>query len=276
MVKKLFRITISFLIFFWGFFTGNCVDILGLAASNDLSIRLKEKNNFKFLENSDRDISFGTDYSFIVLSDTHIKDKDSWGLEKLANLIADSKGEIKFVVVTGDISQSGEEEEIKEFIKISRSFGVPCYPVIGNHDIFFNNWPFWKNLIGSTSYKINGNGTTLFILDSANSYFGKEQIDWLEKEIKNVNGRVFVFTHANIFDDYQFNLQQVTDTDERARLLSILHNKCDIMFMGHSHKRLIKEAGGVKYINIENYNGSKTYLLVTVNNSGVGYKFKKL
>ena len=273
MVKKYI---LSFLIFSWIFFTGNCVDITGLFASNDLNTRLKEKNNFMFLENSERNLSFGNDYSFIVLSDIHIKGADSWGLEKLKTVIADSKGEIKFVVVTGDITQGGEKEDIKEFIRVARSFGIPCYPVIGNHDIYFNNWHFWKDLIGSTSYKINGNGTTLLVLDSASSYFGKDQIDWLEKEIKNVKGRAFVFSHCNIFDDYQPNLQQVTNMDERARLLSVLQNKCDIMFMGHSHKRLIKEAGGVIYINIEDFTGNKTYLLVSVNNSDVSYNFKKL
>ena len=224
------------------------------------------------MENADRDLSFGTDFSFIVLADTHIKDKDSFGFEKLKTVIDESNGKIKFVVVLGDITQNGEEDDLKEFLRIARSFGVPCYPVIGNHDIYFRNWDNWKNLIGSTSYKINGDTATLFILDSANAFFGKEQLDWLENELKSLKGRGFVFTHSNLFGYYQ----QLTDTNERARIMSILQNKCDIMFMGHSHARLIREAGGVKYINIEDFKGNDTYVIVSVDNAGVSYEFAKL
>jgi len=260
------------------------VDLLGLFGSTDLAKRLRERDNFVFLTDEDRTPSsgFGDEYSFIVLADTHIDGGDAYGLEKLKDKIyeinndGDSANDVKFVVIAGDLTQYGTAQDINTFINIAGAFGVPCYPVIGNHDVYFGNWPEWKKLIGSTCYRIDGGDTTLFILDSANSWFGKDQLDWLEKELKNVSGKVFVFTHTNFFVESPLELQHITDIKERSRFISILRNKCDIMFMGHSHKRVISEAGNVRYVNIEDFKGTKVYCLVTVTNSGVSYKFEKL
>ena len=48
------------------------------------------------------------------------------------------------------------------------------------------------------------------------------------------------------------------------------------MFTGHSHKRLVKKAGSVLYINIEDFVKNKTYCLVSVKKTGISYVFKEL
>ena len=259
-------------------FTVSChIDLFGLFGSTDLNKRLEEKDSFIFLTEADRTISLnGGNFSFIVVSDTHIENGNAFGLEKLEDVIA-ANTDIKFVVFNGDVTQYGTSQDIQTFKNIASSLNVPCYPVIGNHDVYFGNWPEWKKHIGSTRYRINGgNDATLLILDSANAYFGNEQLEWLEKELKTANGRVFVFTHTNLFVESPLELQQLTDTRERARIMSILKNKCDIMFMGHSHKQIIHEAGNVKYINTEDYHGKRTYCLVKVTGAGIEYKFNEL
>ena len=254
----------------------NCctVDLLGLFGSTDLNERLAERNNFNFLGDNDRTLSLGSEYSFIVVADTHIENGNAHGLDGIKSVIDNSGGSIKFVVVAGDITQFGSAQDIQLFKDIAVSFGVPCYPVIGNHDVYFGNWPEWKNMIGSTNYRINGGGLTLLIMDSANAFFGNDQLNWLERELESASGRVFVFSHANLFVNNLTEIQQFTDTRERARVISILRNKCDIMFMGHSHARSINEAGNVLYIGIEDFIGTKTYCIVTVNSSGISYEFK--
>ena len=257
------------------FFSGCTVDLLGLFGSTGLSERFAERNNFNFLRPEERTISLGSDFSFIVLSDTHIEKGDAFGLEKLAEVIA-ADSEIKFVIIIGDITQCAYKEDIIKFIEIARSMGVPCYPVIGNHDIYFNNWSNWKELIGSTCYRIDGGGATLFMLDSANAYFGKDQLDWLDRELKSTGGRVFAFTHSNFFVESPVDIQQVTDARERARVLSILRNRCDVMFTGHLHKRIITEAGGVQFISIEDFRHAKIYYRVSVTGGNISYRYEKL
>jgi len=259
-------------------FTSCNVDLFGVFGSGDLAARLEERNNFRFLTGEDRAPSLGDEFSFIVLTDTHIEDGDTYGLENLKTIV-EQNSEIKFAVITGDITQYGDAEDIEKFLEIASSLGIPCYPGIGNHDVYFDNWPEWKTRIGSTCYRINGDTATLFVLDSANAFFGKEQLDWLESEINSslpAGGRIFVFSHANIFVESPADFQHFTDTKERARLISILRDKCDIMFMGHVHKRIITEAGNVKYISIEDYRSNRVYCIVSVGKSGVSYRFERL
>ena len=248
-------------------------DILGLFGSSDLDVRWQARDTFNFLSFADRNISLGDTYSFIVIGDTHINDGDTHGLDKLKDVI---DSDVKFVVFNGDITQSGKRKDIEAYIIIARSLGVPCYPVVGNHDIYFGNWPEWKELIGSTCYRVNGGNTTLLIMDSANAYFGAKQLDWLEDELKKTGGRVFVFSHVNLFAENPANLQHFTDIRERARVTSLLKGRCDAMFMGHVHQRIVKELGGVRYITIEDYRSNDVYCQVWVSQNDIRWEFKKL
>ena len=263
------------LILLWGIFSlsGCNNDIFGLFGSTDLSKRWQARNTFNFLSFADRNISTGDTYSFIVLNDTHINNGDTGGLEKLKDIIDD---DVKFVVFNGDITQSGKQKDLETFIRIAESLSVPCYPVVGNHDIYFGNWPVWKKLIGSTCYRINTGGATLLMLDSANAYFGAEQLDWLENELNRASGRVFVFSHVNLFVESPVDIQQFTDIRERARIISLLKGRCDAMFMGHVHQRIIKELGGVHYISIEDYRNNAVYCRVWVSKDNVRWEIKKL
>jgi len=271
------RFSLQFLVLCTACIIFGCkVDLPGLFVSSDLNERLKERNTFNYLTESDMTLSLGNEYSFIVLGDIHINDRNARGLEKLQTIIENSGGKIKFVVLLGDITENGSARDIDRFIEIADSFRVPCYPVIGNHDVYFGHWSIWKEKIGSTNYRIDDDNAALFILDSASAFLGKDQMDWLERELENTQGRVFVFSHANLFVEAPIDIQQFTDTKERNRILSLLKNKCDAMFMGHVHRRIIKEVGNVQYITMEDYRGKKAYCLVSVDEHGVNYQFMKL
>ena len=258
------------------FSLGGCEsNLFGIFASTDLDERWQERNTFNLLSSADRNISLGDEYSFIVINDTHIDNGNSRGVEKLKGVI-DEDNSIKFVVFNGDITNNGKQENVNVFIDVVKSLGVPCYPVLGNHDIYSGSWPVWKEAIGSTCYRIDGGSTTLLILDSANAYFGAKQLDWLEDELKKANGRVFVFTHVNPFVENPINVYQFTDVRERARITSLLKGRCDIMFSGHLHSRIIKEAGGVNYITMEDYRNNSIYCKVEVSKDGIRWEFKYL
>jgi 3',5'-cyclic AMP phosphodiesterase CpdA len=250
-------------------------DFTGLFGSTELDTRWKARNTFNFLSADDRNITLGETYSFIVVSDTHINNGKAWGLEKLKDVI-ESDSDIKFAVFTGDISQDGERENIEKFIQIAGTLDVPCYPVIGNHDLYFGNWKVWEELIGSTCYRINCTSATLLILDSANSYFGAKQLDWLEDELKETEGRVFVFSHVNLFAGSPVELINLMDMRERGRFISLLKGRCDLIFTGHSHFRNITEIGGIININIEDFWHNSVYCQVWVTKDGIRYEFKKL
>ncbi|MDR2494153.1 MAG: metallophosphoesterase [Spirochaetaceae bacterium] len=262
------------------FLQGCDIDILGVFASSDLDDRLKYRNTFRFILPEERSLLLaGSSYSFIVLTDTHIENGNAFGLDRLREVVA-SDPAVRFVAVLGDITQNGRAEDLETFINTVRSFQVPCYPVIGNHDIYHNNWPVWRDLVGSTSYKIEietgGNRDALLILDSANAFFGSSQIGWLDAELEAARGRVFVFTHTNLFTESITDLQTITDLRERARILSVLEGRCAALFTGHAHKRISKTLGGVKYLTLEDFKSTGTYCSVTVTPAGIGYTFYHL
>ena len=273
---KLLYIRLCILLFLGGCFLISCnIDFLGFFMSSDLDDRLKTANTFVFLEHTDLNTNFGDEYSFIVITDTHISNRNAYGLERLKDVITEN--DIEFVAIVGDITDGGRREDIEKLIEIARSFDVPTYPIIGNHDIYFNNWANWRDLIGSTRYRVNGGGTTLFILDSANSFFGKNQLDWLEMQLKTTIGnRVFVFSHVNLFIDRPVGVPMLTDVRERARIISILRGHCDIMFMGHSHENLIRETGGIIFLSINSFKNSSSYCIVSVTKENISYRLEKL
>jgi predicted phosphodiesterase len=244
---------------------------------NDFDSRFSFHDVFNFITPSDRNPVLGNEYSFIVVSDTHIDDDES--AQEFAEL-KDHIGDSKFIVVTGDITGNGTKEEMQRFTDIARTFGVPCYPVIGNHDVYVDNAGPWKEIIGSSTYRIDSsdNTATLFILDNANASFGQEQLQWLEGEMKSARKRVFVFAHDNFFvNGSPPDFEQTTDVFERARVMSLLQGNCDMMFMGHLHKQIIKEYGGVTYIVNENYcDHKRTICRVHVSDDGVSYEFEKI
>jgi predicted phosphodiesterase len=280
-ISKIFLLALSFAIV--GFTMGcDFVDLLGLFASNELNERLLEKDNFIYLTEDERnmkDISFPStgEFSFIVMTDTHVESGNTGDVEKIIGEI--TKHDAKFVAILGDITQNGAEKDFIPIKDFMRSLSVPCYPVLGNHDVYFNNWSEgWKKYIGSTRYKVSdGENVTLFILDSANAFFGKSQVDWLEKELKTAQGTVFVMTHSDLFVQDKIKIQQLYDPAERARVMSLLRNNdnCKMMLMGHSHERVEKEFGDVKYISIEDYKDQLIYCLVKVTKNGVSREFYK-
>ncbi len=252
-------------------FAGCSNDLLGLFASNDFHKRESAWGTFVFPGEQERSLSLSVPYSFLVLTDIHIQDDDTNRFEDIGDIVR-QRGD-SFVVVTGDIAQSGKREELRNFIDIAGTFGVPCYPVLGNHDIFFRNWENWRDMIGSSTYRIDSGSSTLLVLDTANAAFGGRQFEWLERQLRSSGKDTFVFTHCNLFIKKAGNIQQLTDIRERARILSMLDGRCTAMFMGHVHERIIRDAGGVQYITIEDFKKNGTYCRVYVTETGMRYEF---
>ena len=276
MVRKLILPIIIQFIFFFTFFTSCNNDFLGLFISSELSERLMSADDFVLLSGTDLNSDWGDNYSFLVIADIHIEGENAHGLEGIANIVNDPANNIKFVVALGDITQGGYRSEIQKFLDIAGTMGVPFYPVIGNHELFFGNWHNWRDLIGSTRYRVNGGETTLFILDSANAFLGRSQLLWLENELKTAAKNVFVFTHVNIFAEGPVDFKMLSDHRERAMLLSILSGRANLMISGHTHRHIARDTGGVRYMSIEDFKVRSAYCIVNVSPQGVNYTMGRI
>jgi len=186
-------------------------------------------------------------YSFLIITDPHIKKDNHRRLEKLPNACIESDS---FVVFTGDATATGKKEELSIFTHYIKKMPIPVYPVIGNHDIYHNNWHTWLESMGKSVYRIDSGSTTLIMLDSANGILGSHQIEWLEQQLQNTNKHVFLFSHCNFFIPRGTVLQQFSNLTERNRVIAICENKVEAVFTGHSHKLYSHVAKGVPYVNM--------------------------
>src|SRR6185295_5729902 len=75
-------------------------------------------------------------FRFAFLSDTHIGSPDGKAEEDLRRTVADinQMTDIAFVVITGDITELGTNEEIKRAKQILDDLKVHYYIIPGNHD----------------------------------------------------------------------------------------------------------------------------------------------
>lgn len=237
---------------------------------DDFESRFDWHNEFRFVTNFDPLAGAGDDYEFIVVSDTHI-DTSATEFAWIKNHL----GAAKFVVVTGDVTGDGTPGQIRQFIGAANSLGVPCYPILGNHDIYEDKARPWRELIGSSTYRVDSGNTSLFLLDNANGYFGADQLDWLEDGLGSARRHIFVFAHENFFTTATEDAEQITDLRERALVLSLLRGRCEAVFMGHLHKRLINEYGGTRYIMLENFDADEMFCRVRVTNAGISWTFEQ-
>src|SRR5687768_3010645 len=101
--------------------------------------------------------SYGqSELKFVHLSDTHIG--SSTGAEDLRRTVKDinENPAIQFVVISGDITEFGSDDEIKLAKQILDSLNKPWHIIPGNHD---SNW----SESGSNTFKkIFGNETFAF------------------------------------------------------------------------------------------------------------------
>ena len=74
--------------------------------------------------------------SFALLTDTHISTSNPRPMEDLQRSIADinQNPNIEFVVVTGDLTESGDRASIQAIKDELEKLNVPFYAASGNHE----------------------------------------------------------------------------------------------------------------------------------------------
>jgi 3',5'-cyclic AMP phosphodiesterase CpdA len=265
-------------------FVGCEVDYLGLFYSTDVEERLEAADEFALLADNacngtpwrDALDTGAPPYSFVFVTDTHIEGDNAADIADLGQAFVESD---KFVVVGGDIAQSGRRVELQAFLDAAHQWKrhdgqiMPCYPVIGNHDIYFGNWKVWRELIGSTRYRVDSpnGGISIIVLDSANATFSANQLDWLQTQLNTAAINTFVFSHDSLFKktnplDPGKNLPAA----ERARVVSLVSGCGNVKayIAGHIHQNITHQVNSVHYLTQEDYKSHQSYLRVTVNANG--------
>lgn len=228
------------------------------------------------------------DYCFYSCSDSHYSERDSivpqGDNDRLYQYITAMRNDTDaaFAIHAGDmINESGETgflmtEEALCFNENTQAVDKPCFLVIGNHDVYFDCTPFFKQHFHTSTYTVTVNTVSgykdLFIfLDSGNGTHGQRQLEWLEEQLSHRTDYryCFVISHNWLFrSTYNYTTTPAANLpeDEQYAFMDLMsRNAVDMVVMGHFHYRDTKTFGGVKYVMTDNLNESKeepSYLVV--------------
>jgi predicted phosphodiesterase len=284
------------------FATGcNRLDIAGMVVNrSDTEERVADWLDYN-AQNSEPVIENVPDeYCIYSTSDSHYSDRDGFELQgpkdRLYKYVTIERNDPKaiFSLLVGDLAnQSGEAgyrraDSSMRFNAETQVKNDPCFPVLGNHDLYYDCAKFYKQYFHTSTYTVTvktvGGFKDLYIfLDSGNGTHGKRQLEWLEEKLSHREDyrHCFVISHNWLFrTSYNYTTTPAANLpqDEQYAFMDLMsRNNVDMVIMGHFHMREQRQFGGVKYVMTDNLNdgGKPSYLVLTVGEK-VRYEYEEL
>jgi hypothetical protein len=194
-------------------------------------------------------VANSNDFYFSAFGDTHIGSDSGGNLLIMALQRSLALGD-SFAVIAGDNSNSGLESEMRTFESQRLSVGLPSYPAIGNHDIFFDGWLRYRSIIGRSIYRFDAGIARFFVLDSANGTFGEDQLNWLRQElVSNTQPIKIIVTHFPIQAGEFSSLFKLSSDEEATVFKAMMHEfGVQLVISAHYHGYIEKNIGGTTYL----------------------------
>ena len=276
------------------FYSCNRLDILGMVVNrSDTEVRVSEWLEWNRQHDPIVINDVPDNYCVYSCSDSHINDDNT----RLARFITIERNdpEAVFSIIAGDLAnESGDRpfvlcDSAMAFRPEQQAENDPCFPIIGNHDVYFDCADHFKQHYHTSTYTVTVNTTgghsDLFIfLDSGNGTHGSLQMEWLEKQLEKRSDyrHCFVISHNWLFrTTYNYTTTPAANLpeDEQYAFMDLMsRNQVDMVIMGHFHYRDVKTFGGVKYVMTDNLNEgtlAPSYLVVRCDDK-VSFEYREL
>ena len=185
-------------------------------------------------------ISYGqfASFRFAFISDTHIGSPNGAAEEDLRRTIRDinSMSDIAFVVLTGDITELGTNEELELAKQILDSLNIPWYIIPGNHDTGWSEsgGDMFTTVFGYDKFSFEYNGIRFLGCASgpyvrmSDGHVPRSAVNWLDAELKNVKpNQPVVFLNHYPIDEGLDNWYEITDRLKNYNTWAVL--------CGHGH-----------------------------------------
>ena len=216
-------------------------------------------------------------YRVYACSDPHYSDRDGIAPQgendRVYNFVTVERNDscAVFSIIAGDLAnESGETPYvmIEDAIRYNAERQLkndPCFPIVGNHDVYYDCAKFYKQHFHTSTYSLTvktvGGHQDLFIfLDSGNGTHGKRQLDWLEDKLSHRNEyrNCVVVSHCWLFrTSYNYTTTPAANLplDEQYAFMDLMSdNNVSLVVMGHFHACEQRQFNGVTYVMIDNLN----------------------
>ena len=216
-------------------------------------------------------------FSFALLTDTHISSSNPRPMEDLQRSIADinQNPAIEFVVVTGDLSESGDRASIQSIKDALDQLNVPFYAASGNHETTWSESGVmdFSRVFGDSRFAFTHNGMYFIgfnsgpVIRMADGHVAPQDIAWLKHNLDSVSATsdapIFVFTHYPLRNGDVDNWYEVTDVLRQ-------HNVQCVMG-GHYHRNMLVNCDGIADVlnrsNLRDKDGNNGYSIITITDS---------
>ena len=237
----------------------NQLDLKGLLIPTGEGVEKRFEQSAEMNENLKvASIQEQENYTFYVATDPHV-----YETHRNLDVFNDdfrNDNEASFAVILGDCIDV--KDNLPEYMKAlaynpdKHGADKDIFHVLGNHDIFFNGWVDFKEMIGPSVYWFEvdfAEGKDLFIsLDTATGTLGGRQTKWFRnflKENRNKYRHCVILTHTNFFytDTSQVSSGNMP-LEESYALIDFLGNQnVSLVLQGHDHYREDLTYDGVRY-----------------------------
>lgn len=221
-------------------------------------------------------------YTILAMGDSHVG-----GTENLDTFIKNARNRnAAAVVMVGDLT-TGHDKDYDQFLQhLPSKDSLMYFPVVGNHDLYFDGWKYFYSLFGSSTYFFvvdTPGGSDLFIcLDTGGGTLGDQQINWFKTLLKtkrNNYRHCTVFTHNNLI-----RLRSTVTTNPMVEEIHVLLDlftryKVNMVVTAHDHKRNTAILGTTTHIimdALQDINDKASYLKLSVNEENIDYNFIEL
>lgn len=264
----------------------NTFDIKGLfVPTSDLVGTRFEQSMVKNENKPVATIKASEEYLFYVCTDPHIA--HTADNLTIFNDALRNDSEALFGLVLGDLSDRRNNHpryvESIAYNPAKHTHNHPIFNVLGNHDLYFDGWDRYLELVGPSVYwfdvEFDGGRDLFLVLDSATGSLGLEQTRWMKgflAEKRNDYRNCIILKHTNLF--YTDNSQNTSGNmplEESVALLDLWSEyNVTLVLQGHDHTREDLTYGGVRYTivgTIRDECDAPEYLKVTVTPNGLKF-----
>ncbi len=223
--------------------------------------------------------ALGQDVKFALVTDTHVG--NATGAEDLENTVTDINinPSIEFVIISGDVTEFGSDEELKTAKSILDKLNKPWYAVPGNHD---SNWSesganTFNTIFGKSTFYFERKGMVFIGTGSGpNMRMGpgqipREDVVWLQQVLKTVGSKPVVYINHYPQDSSLNNWYSAIDL--------IKQHNIQFMLCGHGHINKLYNSEGIANVmcrsNLRAKDSIGGYNIITISGGAGAFQEKR-